>query len=414
MKFGPKHLLMTTALVGVLAPTAIAQDNPFLRGRHTAVTERPQPEFDPEPLRVGSFVVDANVLGAVEFNDNVYAQETNKVDDTIIRVRPEVIARSNWSVHALTAGARIDHREFSGEDSETSTDYEIFANGRLDVTRNFSLSANVSNGQATEARYEPGSQFAPEPARNQFTTGDLGAYYRSDRLLLEGQVGARKNDFQSFYPQRDFDETFVGGRVSYAVSPDLAVFVDARQSDFDYKDAVLINRDGSQTRLRAGVNFELTAPFRGEIAVGQVKDERDAPGASDSEGASVDAMVQWFPTQLTTITARGYTGIEDPGVPEALSADTQRYSIRADHELLRNVVLHGEVGFGNYKYNASPLFPVFNREDEFMDVDVGAAYKLNKHAHLEAGYTFHTRDSSGVGATDLDQNVISIGLRLFP
>jgi hypothetical protein len=124
--------------------------------------------------------------------------------------------------------------------------------------------------------------------------------------------------------------------------------------------------------------------------------------------------VEWFPTQLTTVTFRGFAGITDPGIPEALSADTQRYSIRADHELLRNVVLYGEVGVGNYKFNASPLFTAYEREDEFTDVNIGGTYKLNKHARVEAGYAFHTRDSTGLGATDLDQNVFSVGLRLYP
>lgn len=414
MTFGPKQLLLTTAIVGIIAPAAAAQENPFLRGRHTAVTERGQPEFDPEPLRAGAFVIDANVLGAVELNDNVYAQETGKVEDTIIRIRPEVIARSNWSVHSLTVGGNIDHREFTGEDSETSTDYRLFANGRLDATRNFAFTGNAAVGQATEARYEPGSQFAPEPARDKYANADIGASYRSDRLLLQGRVGASQHDYQSFYPLRDYDETFISGRVSYAISPDLAVFADARRSEFEYDDSTLINRDGEQTSLRAGVNFELTAPFRGEIAVGQVTDKRDAPGSRDAKSPSVDAMVEWFPTQLTTVTFRGFAGITDPGIPEALSADTQRYSIRADHELLRNVVLYGEVGIGNYKFNASPLFPAYEREDEFTDVNIGGTYKLNKHARIEAGYAFHTRDSSGLGATDLDQNVLSVGLRLFP
>ena len=414
MKFGPKHLLLTTALAGILVPMASAQDNPFLRGRHTAVTERGQPEYDPEPVRAGAFLVDANVLAAAELNDNVFAQNTNKVDDTIIRIRPEVIARSNWSVHAVSAGARIDHREYTSEDSETSTDYDLFLNGRADVTRNFNLTGNVSTGQSTESRYEPGSQYSPEPAKNKYATADVGASYRSDRVLLQGQVGTRQNDYQSFYPQRDVTEKYVGGRVSYAISPDIAVFADMRKTDLDYDANVPVNRDGTQTSLRAGVNFELLAPFRGEISVGQVKDKRDAPGVEDVDSFSLDAAVLWFPTQLTTLTFRGFAGITDPGVPEALSADTQRYSVRADHELLRNVLLFGEVGFGNYKYNAAPGFPTYDRKDEFVDASLGAAYKLNKHAHLEASYNLHTRDSSGVGASDLDQNILSVGIRLFP
>ncbi|HOY78078.1 MAG TPA: outer membrane beta-barrel protein [Hyphomonadaceae bacterium] len=413
MKFGFKHLMLTTALVGVVAPVASAQDNPFLRGRHTPVAERAQPEFNPEPIRTGSFVVDSNVLLGAELNSNVFAQPSGEVEDTIIRIRPEVIARSNWAVHSLTLGARVDHREYTGEGSETSTDYDLFANGRLDVTRNFSFSANASGGQFTEARYEPGSQNAPEPAKNKYVAADVAAGYRTDRLLVQGTLGTRKNDFQSFYPQRDMTETYANIRGSYAISPDVALFAEVRETDFDY-DSNINSRDGSQTAFRAGVNFELTAPFRGEIAVGQVTDKRDAAGVKDIEALNLDATLLWFPTQLTTVTFRGFSGITDPGILEAFSADTQRYSVRADHELLRNVLIFGQVGMTNYDFNAAPGYPLFNRKDELLEASVGAVYKLNKQMHLEGGYTLNSRDGSGIGATDVDQSVLSIGLRFFP
>lgn len=413
MKLGLKHLLLTTALVGVLAPVASAQDNPFLRGRHVSVTERAQPEYDPEPIRAGSFTVASNLLAAVEYNDNIFGTPNATVEDTIIRIRPEVIASSNWSVHALTVGASVDHREFTSEGSETTTDYTLFVNGRLDATRNLNFTSNAAVGQTTEPRYEPGSQGRPEPAQNQYAMIDAGVSFRSDRLLLQGRVGTRQNDYQSFYAERDSTETQLSGRASYAISPDLAVFGEVIQTDYEYDQSV-INRDGTQLAYRAGLSFELTAPFRGEVAVGQVTDERDAPGVADAESLSLDASVLWFPTQLTTVKFAGFAGITDPGITQALSADTQSYSVRVDHELLRNVLLFGQFGLGSYKFNAAPGFPLFDRKDEFTDVAVGGIYKLNKHARLEVGYRMHNIDTSGAVSYDVDQNVISVGLRVFP
>lgn len=411
MKLGLEHLLLTTALIGVLAPVASAQDNPFLRGRHQAVTERNQPEYDPEPIRAGSFVINSNLLAAAEYNDNVFGQSSNTVEDTIIRIRPEVVATSNWSVHAISAGASVDHHEYTGEGSETTTDYNLFLSGRLDGTRNFQVTASANAGQQTEARYEPASQGAPEPAQNRYLGADIGASYRSDRLLLQAQAGTRDNNYQYLYAQRDMTENFISGRVSYALSPDIAIFADVRQTDFDYDQSA---RNGNQISYRAGVSFELSAPFRGEVSAGQVTDERDAPGVADSEALSLDASVTWFPTQLTTVTFRGFAGITDPGIVEALSANTQRYSVRADHELLRNVLLFGEFGFGNYEFNAAPGFPLFDREDEYVEGAIGAAYKLNKHAHIEVGYHTRSTDASGAANFSVDQNVFSIGLRVFP
>src|SRR5262245_50095951 len=104
MKIGMQHLLATTAVAAGFAPVAVAQDNPFLRGRYQSVTERQQPEYDPEVIHVGSFDLASSLNAGVETNDNVFFQQTGKQDDTIVRIRPAAEFRSTWSVHSLTAG----------------------------------------------------------------------------------------------------------------------------------------------------------------------------------------------------------------------------------------------------------------------------------------------------------------------
>jgi len=89
---------------------------------------------------------------------------------------------------------------------------------------------------------------------------------------------------------------------------------------------------------------------------------------------------------------------------------TSNYGVRVDHELYRNVLLFGGVRMENYKFEGS-----IDREDEALAGWFGAAWKLNRHAHLEAMYSGRTQDSSGTGAgPDLDQNVLSLGVRFFP
>jgi hypothetical protein len=417
MKLGFKQLLVTTALAGVLAPVASAQDNdnPFLRGRYTAVTERQQPEYDPEVIRAGSFQISSSLAGSVEATDNVFYQATNEESDTIFRIAPAVEARSDWTVHALTAGFTAERSEYSDHDSESTTDYNLYANGRLDVTRDFRLLASIDGGSATEPRYEPASANQPEPAQNENVGAYLGAQYRTDRLKFDGQAGARENDYQSpYYDYRDVTESYVSGRASYAISPDWAVFVQARRSEFDYDQATPVNRDATQTSLQAGVSFELSAPFAGDISVGSVKEEKDDPAQEDTDGLSLNARVQWFPTQLTTVTLSGNAGIFDPGILDATSAKYSRFTIRADHELFRNVLLFGQFGFGNYDYQASPSFPAFAREDDSIDLRAGGAYKLNKHARVELAYRMNSRESSGSLNEDVDSNTITATLRVFP
>ena len=196
----------------------------------------------------------------------------------------------------------------------------------------------------------------------------------------------------------------MNARVSYAISPDLALFVQARRSDLDFTDNT---RDGTRTTVDAGVNFELAAPFRGEIAVGSFEDDRDASGKTT--GLNVAANVQWFPTQLTTVTFSANRGVADSGLSTAASSVNTGYGVRVDHELLRNVLLFARIRQEKNEYQG------IDRDDEALSAGIGAAWKLNKNARVEAEYSARSQDSSGLNAgPSLDQNVISIGLRLFP
>ena len=413
MKFGFRQIALSSALAAVITPAALAQsaDNPFQRDRYTAVTERQQSDFDPEPVRAGAFNVMANAGLAAELNDNVYATDNNELSDTILRFTPEVDVRSNWSSHALNAGVAVDHEEHLEEDSETATGYNAYVDGRLDVTRSFQLTGRVNAAQSTEPRYEPGNS-GVEPTQINRTGFTAGAQYTTDRLQLRGAVGTNDNNYSTdplTLVDRDFTETFFSGRVSYAFSPDFAVFVQGRSSEQDYTDAT---REGEQTSYEVGASFELAAPFRGEIAVGTVKEEKN--NGQELDGLSLDALVEWFPTELTTVTFRGFSRVFDPGLTASSSALNTTYSARIDHELYRNVILFGEGSFGTYDFEG------VDREDDFSDFSFGAAWKLNKNARLEADYRIHNQESSGTPAAldplrlDVSQNIFSVGLRIFP
>ncbi len=406
-----KGLMLTTAVAAFLAPAAMAQDgeNPFLRGRYTSVTERGQPEFDPEPVRVGTFNVNASLGASAAYNDNVFASPNNERSDTIIRLQPTVEARSNWTSHELAAGVSVDHREYSRNDSETATDYSAFLNGRVDVTRNFQLRAGVDGGHVTEPRYAAASFVGAEPASFDAAGVFVSALYRQDRIQVEGTVGMSDQDFNQAVQQiRNNQNTYVSARVSYAISPDVAMFVRSRREEQDYS---LSDRDGTRTTVDAGVNFELAAPFRGEIAVGSFKDERDVATYGNTSGLNVSANVQWFPTQLTTVTFSANRGAFDPGLANSATAVSTAFGIRVDHELLRNVLLFGTLRQENAEYEGASI----DREDKATSLAIGAAWKLNKNARLELQASTRQQDSSGLSAgPEMNQNVISAGIRVYP
>ena len=432
---------LCTIVAALTVPPALGQENPFLRGRYTPVPERDQPEFDPVPLRAGSFFVDSSLGVGAEYNDNIYAQDTPTTEDTILTLNPTAELYSSWSVHALGAGVNVNHREYTEESSESVTDYSAFANGRLDITRNAFASGRVYGGRLSEQRYAPSAvNNAAEPARYDEMGAEVSGTIRRDRIQLQASVGTEQEDWDAvpLIPDplnpggptsvsndfRDVTENSVYTRASYAVSPDIAIFAQARATELDYDlatDPAGFNRDATRLNGQVGASFELAAPFRGDIAVGYIHENKYDSALENTDGLSVDGELLWFPTQLTTVTVDGRRTIYDPGLTGSSSAILTQFGGRVDHELRRNWVVFGEASTSttDFKGGVPGLAPgsvvPIDREDQIVSFGGGLGYKLNRNARINATYTFRTQDSSGVNSgREFDQNILGVELRVYP
>jgi hypothetical protein len=414
MKSVVSSLALALALAGFAAAPAVAQapSGQFDRNRYVSAAERPQPEFDPLPLRAGAFEIRSRLGLAVRSNDNIYAEASNTTEDVIIGATPELELKSTWSVHEISAGVRADHREYLDQGEESSTDFTGFLRGRLDVTREFWVGGSIDGGRITEQRYEPAARTGADLTEYDRADTALLAAFRRDRFQVEGRLGSASSDFDTAQSFRDVTETYAAGRASYAISPDVAVYVQGRVSDQDYDfvgSALNPSRDGRRTTGQIGLNFELAAPFRGDIAFGYVEEEKDALSRPDTNGMSVDGRLEWFPTQLTTLTFTGQRDIFDPGLVNSSTAYNTSFGVRIDHELRRNVLLFGEAR------SRSIDFQDIDRTDDQGEFGIGLGYKLNRRARLDLSYMMRTQDSSGLQAErDFDQNILSAALVIYP
>jgi hypothetical protein len=430
--------------VGVLMGTAsflpaMAQDDYFNRSRYVAVTDRVQPEFDPEPLRLGSTIVDAQAEAGVTSNSNIFASDTAKESDVIARIGGSLNARSDWNVHQVGAQVSAYRNEYADFDNESNTELHARATGRLDVSREFAFTGSLFADDYVEPRYNFSNQNGlRKPIEVNRYGGTAGAQYQSGRVRVTGDVGLTDTDYvdgelnnaartvldQDF---RDVQEISLGGRFAYAVNPDVAVFTQARvtQKEHDVDEIVTIadpnnagatinvaqSRDSDGYSLEAGVNFELQALFRGDVAIGYFDENRKDNAFNDVSGLSVDANLKWFPTQITTVSFLGNRRVEDQGIREIPNAVVTRYGARVDHELRRNIILSGGATVANYDYDDA------NQENDLLELEVSATYKMNKRAHFEVFAQRRDRDASSALAfanNAFEQNMFGIRVVLFP
>mgnify|MGYP003629968960 CR=1 FL=1 len=423
-----RFCLLSVATGGILATSASAQgQNYYSREKYEAVLDRRQPAYDPEPIRLGAFLVDSSLNGSATYTDNVRATKNNKISDTILRIGADVAARTNWNVHEIGAEVSAYRSEYIDTGDESANDLRARLRGRLDVNRNISIGAAVFAQDIVESRTDLANAVALDaPVEYTRMGGSVDANYQSDRFRWYNVIEVSEENFKDGeqagtgiiidQDYRDNTVTSARSRLSYALSPNVAVYTQAsvREQSYDQDQLLggaLRSRDSSGYTAVVGVDFELNSLIRGDVNVGYLSENKDDPFFKDVDGLSVDGRVQWFPTRLTTVGFNAGRRVVDIGLFESPSALQTTYGVRVDHELRRNIILSASADFATYDYQE------INRSDDVSDYSLTAAYKMNRRVHLETFVRHLNRDSSGnsvFGSPSFDVNLVGVGIKLFP
>lgn len=414
---GSLSLIGQSASAQVSAAPEAAVDN-FSRSRNTSVQQRSRPDYEAPGIRAGGFLVYPRLELQVERNDNIYAVETLEQDDTIYRVRPGISIESDWNSHFLAAYARGSLNRYADFDTEDTDEYSLGGDGRLDVARFSNIGYGVDFTSSFEPRTAPDSpDNAVEPTGldtgQAYISGSRSAGY----VKLSGRADWRSFDYDDNrtgagglieQDTRDREVISLSGRVDFAISPDTAFFFQATGNERSYdiaSTAALPNRDSSGAEYLVGASFELGALVRGEIAAGYIEQDFDEAAYADSDGYSARAQLEWFPSELTTVTAYGGRSVEDSATPGVGGLLSSSLGVGIDHELLRNLILNAKLTWGRDEYEG------IDREDTRLGASLGGTYLINRNLGINA--TVSTLDSDSEGARrDIDFNVNKLAVSL--
>ena len=429
LKLDKRLLLLGAAAIAFLPATANAQSlrgalnsaepqSNFARDRNVGVRQRAHPGYEAVGLRAGAFMVWPKLNATVERNDNIFASETNEQDDTVFHIAPEISAQSTWSRHFLSAyGRALVHRysDFSTEDTE---DYFVGATGRLDVLRSANINGALEWSRQTEPRTSAAAEDQARPIQFEVTSGYLATSREFNRMRLSARADVRSFIYLAERlnrPQDDRDRTIstLMGRADYAVSPDTALFAQITGNKRAYRlqnpppaaFPNFIDRDSEGFEVLAGANFEVSALARGEIGLGYLKQNFQDGRLGDIDGFGGRGQVEWFPTELVTVTLAGSRTIEDAAVIGSSGYLANNLSGQVDYELLRNVILTGQVGWGEDDYKG------IDRTDKRTTAGLSATYLMNRRLGVTVSYNYFKQDSKGSAAGN-DFTVNRVGATL--
>ena len=413
-------LSLLASVASVTVAHAQALESTFQRDKNVSVTQRPRPGYEALGIRAGSFLVYPKLTADVAHEDNIFFQATDEQSDTIYSLRPSLEAVSQWSRHQLRATAQGNVYKYDKFDEEDNSTYALSARGRIDVLRNTAINIGGGFEHLVEARYSPTvQQLATDPVEFERAYASLGGSREVNRLRLSGELryddwsyddtrmGATPVD-QSY---RDHETTEGQIRLDYALSPALAVYVFGSANDRKYGNdpvnPVDVDRSSQGWEAAIGADFELTDLTRGQLQVGYLTQEYDDPSVGDASGLAVRGRVEWFPTQLATVTVTAERVVDDTGVIGAAGTLSARVSAQLDYELLRNVIVTGRVNWAEDEYSG------LDRTDTYTAAMLGVNYLITRNVGVFGQYNFQTRDSKGLQpGVEFDANRIQIGLVL--
>jgi hypothetical protein len=373
----------------------------FDRGSNVSVRQRPRPDYQAMGLHLGGFMVYPKLTTSVGYDDNIYAVRSGAVGDAIFTVAPEIDVQSTWSRNALSAYVRAAQDLYSKYSTEDGAQYGTGLNGRYEFG-NSALLAGIDYGHyllprsaATNdliSKHRIGYDFTALHAELTHTFNRMRLSGRADYQIYGYQNGETSSGVTVFEKDQSRKIATFTGKAEYAVSPDTALFVAGAYNQRRYDlnpPAVAYTRNSDGFDIGAGANFDLTHLVRGEVQLGYMDQQYSSSQFKDIKGLSAKGQVEWFPTQLTTVTATVLRAVGDSGIINSAGYLTTVGGLQVDHELLPNVILTANASDGQDKYYGVA------RTDDHWSLGASANWLLNRRLGLTLAYTFTDQRSSG-------------------
>ena len=405
------------AISGVTASAHESGDY-FSRSAAEPISERTDPRFDPKPIERAGFLIKPEAVFSGGLQSNTLATELNEIEDSFVGFTPAVSLDSDWIRHALSAYVEVDHREYSDLKDESRTNLKVKLRGRLDLSQSTSVVLQLTAADETEDRTDL-SNIPTSLEPNEYTkTGvSIGLGHRAGRYQVQTKLGLNSYDYDDtelagelFQDQdfRDRDELTAIGRLSYALDRSTALYAQGKYIEADYTPPNIFNafnRDHSGAVLLAGTDFEIGRSVRGDIGVGYQYYTYDDESFEDISDFAFVGHVDWMLSPSTTVSADAERSVMDPGVALSNAAIETGASVRLEQGLTSKIYLTGEAGFTQY------AFETIDRDDDRVDLSVGANWKINPNIWLEGGYQVIDQTSDVQAFTD---NRMLLKMRIFP
>ena len=380
-----------------LAPESVPSlTQPDFPQEKLSVSERPHPEYDQVGYRFASYILKPTISVSEALDSNILGSSSFERSDFFTSVKPSISLDSDWRTNAISLYAEGDIAKYARYTSENVDNFLVRVSGRLDIERGQTLTLDASYQVEHESRYSPESQaavslagggtYALHPTEYALTTAQLTYVYAPSRLGFE--IAASVNNFAftneptlngglAINADRNRNEFLVTPRVSYELTPGYQVFVEGWGNRREYDstfDATpgRFKRSSTGYAVAAGGEVKIGDVVTGELYVGYQDQMYDDNRLSSNAGVYLGGSVLWNITPLTSLKFAVTRSIQETILLGSSGFWDTEINVKAEHELLRNIVLTAEAGYSINDYQG------IARNDTTVSGALGARWKFTQ------------------------------------
>ncbi|MGE0109173.1 MAG: outer membrane beta-barrel protein [Bdellovibrionales bacterium] len=397
--YGPEGLFGGRAepdgSIAVARPTNLKNDRP---DRAESVLEHARPDYDPVPVEFGSFEMYPSLELGENYESNLFATDGDEREDVHGIIRPVVNLFSNWGRHALSITTFGDFAYYSQNPDENYQSMVVDAAGRYDILNRMWVEGRMGHQYLAESRTSPNDVNGRVPVTFNLSKAGMTFYRGVGSLHLTLDY-----DFKRF---RYDDTPAAGGAIDqslrsrdehkttmtwdYAMTGNVSPYLRASYETRPYTDYK--EHDATGYEALAGTTVDMGGITSLDVYAGwMVRDYDDFATTKHLSSPRVGGRIDWNPTGLTSVVLEANRTLEETSITNYNSYYATGGSVTVTHELYRNILLEGNLGFSRYDFNGST-----ERQDDVLGVGCGTRYLISRNLYTDAMYNWEGRESSEV------------------
>jgi hypothetical protein len=412
-------LLCATMLLWPKASMAQSIDYYFPQGSYgydqqlgVTVQTRAHPLYEPLGVQIGGFNVHPSVDESLFYNSNVTGVPGSGSWGS--RTSAAVSAGSDWTRNSVGASIGVDHFQYFSLPSDSYTNWSIGLGAGYTIADSQLLAA-YSHQSYYQLGTAIGKARSVTPVLNQTDSAGLQYTFNFGRISITPNLGVSA---YRFGPTTSLGVTFnqdnlnynsfaagVTGR--YALDEQSGLLAIMRVMDFTYltRLAGQPSNDSKTVQLLTGIDYQPEGVWRYRLLGGVEVRKFSASQYATRIAPDVEASVIWSPTGLTTLSLTLASSIQAPQIVGTSGYILSQGNLVVDHELLRNVLLHGHGGIQHAEY----LQAGSQTSQTQFSGGAGVTWLINRAVRLSLDYGYTSITGGNVSGSLVNPETLTIG-----